>query len=665
MILGRIIGKTSTNQFSFLATAHPHTSSPEGSAELNSPMPVQKFNYVQVMGREGYVLAQIVEIRKEKNTTVADCSVIGYREHNQLQRLRTPLEPNTEVLKPEGSFIISTLGLEKENNAYIGTLENYPDIKVNLDLKKLLTHKVAVLARTGSGKSYTTSVLIEEILEKKIPLLIIDPHGEYSSLRYPNPDNKEKLLRFGIKPKGFNEQIQEFSPDTKANPNALPLKLSKNILSSSDLIHLLPAKLSNTQLGLLYSAIKNMDLPDFESLILHLEAEENNMKYTLINIIEYIQKLDLFSHAPTELTDIIKPGKCSIINLRGVDIELQEVVVYKLLKDLFEARKRGDIPPFFVVIEEAQNFIPERNFGEAKSSRIIRQIAAESRKFGIGLCLITQRPSRIEKNALSQCSTQIILKITNPSDLRSVSSSAEGLTTETEKEIRNTPIGTAMIVGVVDLPLFVNIRPRKTKHGGESVDILNSMIQSGDQTNELMPIIQPPITSKDRELMSGKKITTTLIPCLFLGLNKFNLLINLNTGKLIKKIEHPEGKIIPLNRELSPQQKRIFSVAIKLKKFTAAEIFAKSGVQFSEIYDILSYFTGEGYISKTGNSYQLNETLDLESSAFYGKPEFIRTHYDQKLPKNHDPLKIKTAIQELLPIISSKECWLAKYDEVE
>ena len=67
-----------------------------------------------------------------------------------------------------------------------------------------------------------------------------------------------------------------------------------------------------------------------------------------------------------------------------------------ILKRAFlDARKRGDVPPFFVVVEEAQNFIPERNFGEAKSSKIIRQIASESRKFGIGLCLITQRPSRI------------------------------------------------------------------------------------------------------------------------------------------------------------------------------------------------------------------------------------------------------------------------------
>lgn len=645
MIMGKIVGKTLTNEFSFLATA-----------------PVQKFNYVQIMGKEGYVLAQITEIEKDSDRTMAYCKIIGFRQAGQLMRMRTPLEPNTEVLKAEEDFIIHTLGLNKENGAYIGTLENYPNIKVNLDLKKLLTHKVAVLARTGSGKSYTSSVLVEEIMEKKIPLLIIDPHGEYTSLKYPNQKDREKLVKFGIEPKSFSEHIQEFSPDIKINPSAVPLKLSKAILTSSDLIHLLPAKLSNTQLGLLYSAIKNSDANDFESLILNLEAEENNIKYTIINIIEYIQKLDLFSQNPTSLSDIIRPGKCSIINLKGIDIELQEVVVYKLLKDLFEARKSGEIPPFFVVLEEAQNFVPERNYGEAKSSKIIRQIAAESRKFGIGLCLITQRPSRIEKNALSQCSTQIILKITNPSDIKSVASSAEGITADTEDEIKNTPIGTAMIVGVVDLPLFVNIRPRKTRHGGEAIDILESVTSMDARDKELLPVIQQTLSQKDMEIMSGKKVRTTLIPCLFLNTGTFNLLVNLNKGTLVKSMEQPEGKQLPLKMDISPQQKRIFSIAMKLKRFNAAEIFAKSGVQFSEIYDILSQFMNEGYINKAGNVYEVNEVFDMEKFSFYGKPDFIKINFDQKLPKLADPLKLKSMIEGVLPVTSSRECWLVKYE---
>lgn len=647
MLIGKIQGKTSTTEFYFLASAL-----------------IKKFDYVQVMGDEGYILAQVIELNRDNENTFAKCNVLGFRKEGKLQRLRYPLKPNSEVLKPENDFIKQVLGLRTDKGAYIGTLENYSNIKVNLDLKRLLTHKVAVLARTGSGKSYTTSVLIEEILENKIPTLIIDPHGEYSSLKYPNSKSTRKMKSFGINPKGYGDIIQEFSPDTKINPNAIPLKLSKTILSSSDLLHLLPAKLSNTQLGLLYSALKNTaEVPDFESLITHLEAEENNVKYTLINIIEYIQRLNLFSHAPTELSDIVKPGKCSIINLRGIDPELQEVIVYKLLKDLFESRKRGDIPPFFAVIEEAQNFIPERNYGEAKSSKIIRQIAAESRKFGIGLCLITQRPSRIEKNALSQCSTHIILKITNPSDIKSVASSSEGLTSETEKEIRNTPIGTAMIAGLVDIPLFINIRPRKTKHGGESIDVLES-VSFSEKSTDLIQVIQPSITAKDLEISTGNQISTTLIPCLFIHSKGYNLLINLNNGAIIQKTEEPEGTPFPLKNNLSAQQKKLFSVMITLKEFTAAEVFAKSGVQFSDIYETVNALEKQGYIEKKGTNYILNESLNLENLAFYGTPNFSRIEYHKKESKTQDPLKIKALLQEVIPIISSKECWLVKHEEL-
>ena len=174
---------------------------------------------------------------------------------------------------------------------------------------------------------------------------------------------------------------------------------------------------------------------------------------------------------------MINPGKCCIINLKGINQELQEVIVYKLLKDLFEARKKNNVAPFFCVIEEAQNFVPERNFGEAKSSGIIRQVAVEGRKFGIGLCIITQRVSRVEKNVLSQCSTNIILKVTNQNDIKSISGSVDGINSEIEKEIKNLPVGTALVTGVLDLPLFVNIRPRRTKHGGESVNAIVNIIK--------------------------------------------------------------------------------------------------------------------------------------------------------------------------------------------
>jgi len=641
MILGNIIGKTSTRDFSF-SVKH----------EIN------KFDYIQVLLKDKYILAQILEIEKSNNETTAKCNILGYRQDDKLKQLLTPLEPGSEVLKSDENFIKEVLDLkENKNSAFIGNLQRYNNLKVYLDLNKLLTKHVSILAKSGSGKSYASGVLVEEILDKEIPLLIIDPHGEYSSLKEKSEDT-ESLLKFGLKPQDYKNKIKIYSPNITDNPECIPLRLSNYNLSSQEILHILPAKLSNVQLGLLYSSLKEINKIDFNQLILELELEENSAKYSLINIIKYLDKLNLFSDAPTSLQELIMPGKCSIINLKGIEQELQEVIVYKLVKDLFEERKKGNIAPFFLILEEAHNYLPERSFGEAKSSKILRQVASEGRKFGLGLCVISQRPSRLDKSVISQCSTQIILKITNPNDLRAVGNSVEGLTYESEKEIMNLPIGSSLITGIAELPLFVDIRPRKTKHGGVAVDMLNISSISKEEKGELINVIRQKISKNDLELL-GYEVKRKLIPCLYVQSEDYNLLVNLNDGKLIKNLETCEGKDIIKKIDLSPQQKKVFDSALSLREFTAAELFSKSGVQFSEIYDIISVLVNKGYFTKNGNKYQLSNVLNLDFKDFsiYEKTDYYRVE-GEKLGKNFNNYDVTSFLKNFIKIKNEKECWL-------
>jgi len=220
------------------------------------------------------------------------------------------------------------LGLSIDKGAYVGLLEGRENLRVYLDINQLITKHVCILAKSGGGKSYVAGVLLEEIFDRNIPVLIIDPHGEYSSIKYPNQD-KKGLERFGLKPNGYLRQIQEYSPDTSTNTEAKPLRLSSKDLTPSELLQLLPAKLSNAQKGLMYSAVKNIGgkATNFDELILSLETEENSAKWTLINILEYLQKLSIFSDSPTYLEELVYPGKASIINLKGIPPEISEVVV--------------------------------------------------------------------------------------------------------------------------------------------------------------------------------------------------------------------------------------------------------------------------------------------------------------------------------------------------
>ncbi|MFH1456423.1 MAG: ATP-binding protein [archaeon] len=670
MILGKIIGKLSTTDFKF---------------EVKDR--ARKFDYIQVIHNKGfYVLAQIIEIEKDNECTIAKCKVIGYRnKENRLCGLKFPLEPNSEVLKADDEFVKVILGLEEKNNyAYFGSLEGRDDLKVYLDLNKLLTKHVAVLAKSGSGKSYNVGVILEELLERKVPMVIIDPHGEYSTLQFPNPKDKEKLILLDIEPKGFKEQIVEYSPDLKNNSQAKPLKLSNKNLTTNELINLLPAKLSNAQLGTLYSAFKNLGSNiDFNDLIFELEGmEDNPSKWTLINILEYLKKLNLFSQNPTLMCELVKPGKASIINLKGVAPEVQQVVVYKIVNDLFMERKKGNIAPFFLVIEEAQNFCPERSFGEAKSSAILRQVLSEGRKFGLGVGIISQRPARVDKNILSQCSTQIILKVTNPNDIKAISNSVEGITSEAEKEIQNIPIGTAMVTGVVDLPLFVNVRPRKSKHGGEAVQIFvqneetNSFVDNVEDfaaNTELLPVIKQKTTLQDIKLMNENcKIKTKLIPCALMFCSQkneeFNILINLENADIITNIENCSGTSLKDKNmpELSPQQTRILNIAIKLGEFKASDLFGRSGVQFSELYDLIKILTTKGYFVKDGETYKVSDNLhffsNLNEYATYENSDYMQTSYDEKNNKKIDTDKVKEFLSNFCDIKNMKECYLEYFE---
>jgi len=668
MILGHIIGKTTTKEFKFAV---------EGAAK--------KFQYVQFLHEDNCVLAQITEIERDAHQTTAHCRIIGYRDDYKLKTLKTPPVPSIEILEAEQEIIKSVLGLiASKNSAFFGTLEGYTGINVNLDLNKILTKHLAILAKSGSGKSYACSVLLEELMDRKIPLLIIDPHGEYSTLKYPNIQDKETLEKYNLKPKGYIKEIHEYSPDTIVNTDCKPLKLSMRDLTPNELIHLLPAKLSNAQLGCLYSSLKELDIIDFDSLILQLEQEENNAKWTLIHILEYVKKSNIFSTSPTLPSELIQPGRATIINLKGIPEEVSQVVVYKLVKDLFNERKKGNVPPFFLVLEESHNFIPERSFGESKSSGILRQIFAEGRKFGLGACLISQRPSRVEKNALSQVTTQIILKVTNPNDLKAISNSVEGITSDTEKEIQNIPIGTAMVVGVVDTPLFVNVRTRKTKHGGEAVTMLDKESDNEESTDfldaqenyeegELLSLIKPSISLEDKKIMSdNKEISTTLIPCTFLTCkdeeDEFYILINNNKMELITDSETAEGIPIRVSTlpQLSSQQKKIFSLSLKLNKFKPAELFAKSGLQFSDLFDIVNVLASKGFLEKDGDAYsiapKLSQFRTLNNHACYAKPDFAKIHYDKKLEKHENADKVVEFLGNFIEIIDIKECFLVLYE---
>jgi len=643
--LGHITGRTSTSHFDFLVDGD-----------------VKKWDYVVFNHLEvGKVLAQVRELIKHNSETLAHCDIIGYRtERGFLRRPRTPPEPKAEIWSTHDDFLKNILGL-KAQGLYLGLLEGKDNLKSFIDPKKLITQHLAVLAKSGAGKSYAVGVLLEELAELKVPVVIVDPHGEYNSIKSANkhPADEPYFASYGIAAKAYRHQVREFAVNTSINMDAEQLRLPIPQTASA-LIESIPFKITNTQKGLLYNAIDDLRKKKskfrFSDVVEELEFAESASKWNLITGLRNLANTRLFSFEPTAADAIVKQGQLTIINLKGAAPDMQQMVVQALTSILFEIRKTNRIPPFFLVIEEAHNFCPERGFGEAQSSKIIRTIASEGRKFGLGIAIISQRSARVDKSVLSQTGSQIILQVTNPNDLKAVSHSFEGVSSETEDEVKNLPIGKALVIGAADYPLFVDVRVRKSKHGGraqtfsfadapkqagyvakigaaysEKVAPTQSAYGIAGERSEQNTILafSPRILPKDIILMEKsdvKNAKLVLRPCYSVQASGAHIVLDAVepavysfTDKLARiKIPEFVGK-------LSPEQRRFISAAAVSK--TIPEIYTKSGLSFSTVNSMVKTFAGKSMMKTDGKNIALHPDLKalgkLASSRFAAKPEFV------------------------------------------
>ena len=179
------------------------------------------------------------------------------------------------------------------------------------------------------------------------------------------------------------------------------------------------------------------------------------------------------------LNQIIGDGAAvRIVDLSGVPNEVAGTASAAVARTLFSVKiwqsaEERKASPVILVCEEAHRYVP--NSGEAQyeaAQSAIKRIAKEGRKYGIGLFLVSQRPSEVETTVLSQCNSWIVLRITNESDrahIRGVlPDSMEGLT----KMLSGLRRQEAIFVGqAAMLPSRIMIRDLEDDQIPESSDI--------------------------------------------------------------------------------------------------------------------------------------------------------------------------------------------------
>ena len=170
-----------------------------------------------------------------------------------------------------------------------------------------------------------------------------------------------------------------------------------------------------------------------------------------------------------------------------LDPRNQQLITTVLLRRLYRERlddvrgRDSDVDhPVFALFEEGHRFAPAS--GEAPSLGILRTITSEGRKFGFGLGIISQRPSKLDQDVLSQCGTQITMQITNPSDQDAIRNSVEAAGEDVLREPPGLTPGQAVVSGdAMNTPALIQVRNRITEHGAESPDVVDEWTTAYDQ----------------------------------------------------------------------------------------------------------------------------------------------------------------------------------------
>ena len=145
--------------------------------------------------------------------------------------------------------------------------------------------------------------------------------------------------------------------------------------------------------------------------------------------------------------------------MSGIPTAVVDDLVGAVLRILYDAvfwgrlkQEGGRERPLLVVLEEAHVYLGSQS--KSRAATAARRIAKEGRKYGVGLMLVSQRPSEVDTTILSQCGTVVALRLTNDSDRAQVTSCASDNLKGLFSMLPVLRTGEALIVGeAVNMPI--------------------------------------------------------------------------------------------------------------------------------------------------------------------------------------------------------------------
>jgi hypothetical protein len=396
----------------------------------------------------------------------------------------------------------------------------------------------ALLAQSGSGKSFLVGRLIEELLIKsKARVVVLDPNSDFVRLPHANAeawkDPKFKPWFFkGDTRTSFRKNWSAVNSIVLSNrnlPNARRPRISWGGLTDlerADVMNIDAAKEPELYWTLVLAgdiaAARWSNNDETEHDFEHFRATANELCDFLLDqsatafddrelavslrraghslplrfraLLEQLESFDIWrgvGENEKDIDEIVGDGSTNrasarVVDLLSVNTEAERMALttrtlaglWRSARDAYSAALRdANQPdtrrPTFLVIDEAHNLIPVRRTSAAaeRLALDVIRIAAEGRKFGLFLIVVTQRPRKLDPSVISECDNLLLMRMTNGTDLDAAKELFGFLAPAVISDAKNLLVGDVFLQGRLSKGGQVwHAAPRRTQQGGRSLD---------------------------------------------------------------------------------------------------------------------------------------------------------------------------------------------------
>ncbi|HET9077284.1 MAG TPA: ATP-binding protein [Acidimicrobiales bacterium] len=341
--------------------------------------------------------------------------------------------------------------------------ETTVDFEVGIPGRSLATH-VGVFATTGMGKSNLMQVLASGVMQAngRYALLLIDPHGEYRSALGRHPWAPASLRVYA----------------NRSLPGSTALKISLAELTVDDLrtaydwsrpqeeaLYELERHYGSGGAGAVSEGLSWLvefarmeDLAGFRDVELSARVALSTLQ-VVHRRARRIVDLRCVSSDPSvsagaRIIDDLLAGQVVLVDVSGLG-STEEVLVGSFLARrvletwqgayLDDPDRHARMPVVSIALEEAQRVLGARTDRE---SNVFPRVAREGRKFGVGLCAVTQQPKLLDDELLSQFNTFFILGLADEKDRNMLRASAKQDISAQSAEIQTLMPGECLIVNL-------------------------------------------------------------------------------------------------------------------------------------------------------------------------------------------------------------------------